>query len=358
MKAKVAIVKTSPDKVLQDYNRLIGLAGAREALDPKVPTILKDNISWHFPFLSANTTPWQLEGTIQGLQKAGISDLIAIHNKTVVTNSPKGQRLCKLAPVYKKYGIVEKENFNPEHTRWITYQPKAKMAILPKIYPEGITIPEIFVGKNIVHLPTLKTHIYTTSTGAMKNAFGGLLNTRRHYTHTCIHETLVDLLKIQKEIHSGIFAVMDGTISGDGAGPRTMYPHITNLILASADQVAIDAVATKLMGFDPMKVKYIAMAHEEGLGVGDPSQIEMVGDDVSGLNLNFKTEDNLVKKAANVLWFGPLKSTQKLFFHTPLVYIFVMASYLYHDYLWWPILGKARMRPIMDSEWGKLFKSY
>jgi uncharacterized protein (DUF362 family) len=358
MRSKVAVLKTTPSTVLEDYARLLDLAGVKQALDARVPTILKDNISWHFPFLSANTTPWQLEGTIRGLQRQGLGDLWAVHNETVVTNSPQGQKLCKLAPVYQEYKVVEKENFNPRHTRWITYTPKAKMAVLPRIYPEGITIPEIFVGKNIVHLPTLKTHIYTTSTGAMKNAFGGLLNTRRHYTHTWIHETLVDLLKVQKEIHPGLFAVMDGTIAGDGAGPRTMHPHITNLILASADQVAIDAVATKLMGFDPMKVKYIAMAQEEGLGTGDPSKIDLVGDDVSGLNLHFMTEDNIVKKTANVLWFGPLKGIQKLFFHTPLVYVFVMASYLYHDYLWWPILGKARMRPIMESEWGKLFKSY
>ena len=48
----------------------------------------------------------------------------------------------------------------------------------------------------------------------MKNAFGGLLNTKRHYTHSVIQETLVDLLAIQKEIHPGIFAVMDGTLWG------------------------------------------------------------------------------------------------------------------------------------------------
>ena len=43
-----------------------------------------------------------------------------------------------------------------------------------------IRIPDYFIGKNIVHLPTVKCHIYTTTTGAMKNAFGGLLNHKRH----------------------------------------------------------------------------------------------------------------------------------------------------------------------------------
>ena len=94
----------------------------------------------------------------------------------------------------------------------------------------------------------------------MKNAFGGLLNTKRHYTHSWIHETLVDLLAIQKEIHSGLFAIMDGTTAGNGPGPRTMFPVIKDYMLASADQVAIDAVAAKMMGFDPMTLEYIKVA--------------------------------------------------------------------------------------------------
>ena len=143
-------------------------------------------------------------------------------------------------------------------------------------------IPKRFIGENIIHLPTVKTHIFTTTTGAMKNAFGGLLNERRHWTHPVIHETLVDLLMIQKKIHRGVFAVMDGTFAGDGPGPRCMVPHVKNVILASADQVAIDAVAAKLMGLDPMSIKFIRLAHDLGLGCGDPRDIEIVGDEEAG----------------------------------------------------------------------------
>ena len=128
---------------------------------------------------------------------------------------------------------------------WEIYEPKRRMKALNHIYPDGIRIPTFFKGKNIVHLPTVKCHIYTTTTGSMKNAFGGLLNTKRHYTHSVIHETLVDLLAIQKDIHTGIFTIMDGTFCGNGPGPRTMIPVEKGIILASADSVAIDAVATK-----------------------------------------------------------------------------------------------------------------
>ena len=82
------------------------------------------------------------------------------------------------------------------------------------------------------------------------------------------HENLVDLLHIQKEIHSGLFAIMDGTTAGNGPGPRTMYPVVKNVMLASADQVAIDAVAASMMGFDPMSLEFISVADEHGLGNG------------------------------------------------------------------------------------------
>src|SRR5205823_15069293 len=162
--------------------------------------------------------------------------------------------------------------------RWRPDQPRPKMLVLARIFPEGIHIPDFFFGKKIVHPPTIKCHIYTATTGAMKNAFGGLLNTRRHYTRSWIHETLVDLLAIQKEIHPGIFASMDGTTAGNGPGPRTMYPVVKNVMLASADQVAIDAVSAKMMGFNPLTLDYIRLAHADGLGVGDPRDIEIVGD--------------------------------------------------------------------------------
>ena len=157
------------------------------------------------------------------------------------------------------------------------------------------------MGKNIVHLPTVKAHSYTVTTGAMKNAFGGLLYLKRHYTHTWIHDTLVDLLAIQKEIHTGFFATMDGTTAGSGAGPRTMVPHQKDVILGSSDQVAIDAIAALMMGFDPMKIQYIAHATERGLGQGDPRQIEVVGqpelaDERWGftVNANFATGTGLL----------------------------------------------------------------
>ncbi len=359
-RSKVAVLRVSPKRILEDLDRLHGLAGVEAALDRGAPTILKDNISWHFPFPAANTTPWQLEGTIRALKARGYHEQICVQNKTVVTNAFKGEDLNRYVPIFKRYDIPVLYNFEPKDMTWSIYRPKAKMRVLDEIFPEGISIPDFFVGKNIVHLPTTKCHIYTTTTGAMKNAFGGLLNTKRHYTHSWIHETLVDLLAIQKEIHAGLFAVMDGTTAGDGPGPRTMRPVQKDVMLASADQVAIDAVAAAMMGFDPMSLPYIALAHEQGLGTGKLADIEIVGDtELASQRWGFSVGDNGASKIGDLIWFGPLKRFQKLFFHTPLVNVFVAGSELYHDYYRWPLRDRQVFEDWMTkSPWGQLFQQY
>ncbi|MGI6374541.1 MAG: DUF362 domain-containing protein [Anaerolineae bacterium] len=358
-RAAVAVLKATPETVLEDYDRLIGLAQVEKHLPADTTVILKDNISWHFPFPSANTTPWQLEGTIRALERRGYKNQVCVQNRTVVTNAFKGEDLNNYVPIFRRYGIPVLYNFKESDMSWEVYEPKAQMDVLPRIYPEGIRIPTYFLNKGIVHLPTVKCHIYTTTTGAMKNAFGGLLNHKRHYTHTWIHETLVDLLKIQQEIHSGVFAVMDGTTAGNGTGPRVMKPEVKNVILASGDQVAIDAVAASLMGFDPLQIKYIRMAHEQGLGVGDLREIEIVGDDIAGENWHFEVGVNLHRVLGWLSWYGPTRFLQKVLFHTPLVHATAFVSEAYHDYYRWPLKERhVYDRWRRETGWGQLFDRY
>ena len=67
-KSVVAVLKTKPNTVIDDYVKLGEMAGLGDALDSSATTILKDNISWHLPFPGANTVPWQLEGAIKALK--------------------------------------------------------------------------------------------------------------------------------------------------------------------------------------------------------------------------------------------------------------------------------------------------
>ncbi len=358
--SKVAIIRTDPKTVLDDIKEVMKLGGVSDALDKNATTILKNNLSWHLMYPAANTTPWQLEGAILGLKEAGFDDMVCVENETVVTSAKKGEEFNKQRMVCDYYNIPIKYNFKKTDMKWTRYVPKARMGVLNEIFPEGIHIPDYFHGKNIFHLPTTKCHIYTNITGSMKNAFGGLLNNKRHFCHSQIHETLVDLLAIQKEIHKGIFTLTDGTTAGNGPGPRTMVPFAKNIYLASDDCVAIDAVAAKIMGFDPMDHLFIRGAHERGLGVGRIEEIEIVGNvDIEKENWNFNTGDNAASSVGKLFWFGPMRWLEKLMFHTPVVYLFIFASAIYHDKVWYPSKGKKVVKQwLNESPWGKLFSEY
>lgn len=359
-KSVVAVLKTKPKTVLEDYAALMRMAGYQQALPAENPLALKINISWDRWYPGCSTTSWQLEGVIKTLLADGYpaSLIHGCHNRTVVVNARVGEVVNKHKPVLEKYNLENVHLYEPGE-EWITYKPKGTMLVLPEVYPDGIQIPKRLIGSNIVHMPTMKTHVFTTMTGAMKNAFGGLLHERRHWTHSVIHETLVDLLTIQKEIHSGIFAVMDGTFAGDGPGPRCMNVHTPGLILASADQVAIDAISAKLMGFDPMSLKFIRLAHEAGLGCGNPSEIEVVGEDITGINLHFEGKKNtFASRGQKFIYHGPLKKLEKALLRTWLAPWSYAASHVYHNWYWYPCIGHGRANEALKTEWGQLFAEY
>jgi hypothetical protein len=137
-----------------------------------------------------------------------------------------------------------------------------------------------------------------------------------------------------------------------------MEPKIKNYILASADSVAIDAVAAKMMGFEPMNVPYLRMCHERELGKADPKEIEVVGEDIEEVNFNFKVKKSLVIWGDQMLRLGPLSFLEGIFLKSPLVVWAPLASNFYHDILWYPTIGKRIINKFRETEWGKLFDKY
>src|ERR1043165_748961 len=135
-RSKVAVLRVRPEHILEDIDRLHALAEVERALTPGATTILKDNISWHFPFPGANTTPWQLEGTIQALRSAGYRDLTCVQNKTVVTDAFKGEDLNKYVPLFRKYDIPVLFNFKEEDMKWVVVKPEKETRVLHRIYPD------------------------------------------------------------------------------------------------------------------------------------------------------------------------------------------------------------------------------
>ena len=355
--SKVVVLKTEPETILDDYKKLMHLADYQQVIRKKNETILKLNLSWTKYFPACSSQPWQLEGVLKTMADDGydFDKLYPLENKTVVTDPHKGCKNNLWKPVLDQYGA----SFTalPE-VDWTLFKFKNKLLRLNQIFPDGIEIPQMYIGKQIIHLPTIKTHGHSTTTGAIKNSFGGLLKEVRHYAHKYMHEVLVDLMIMQKELHPSIFAVMDGTVCGNGAGPRTMEPVVKDYILASADSVAIDSVAAHMMGFDPMSIPYLKMCHERELGCADIRDIEIVGEEVADVDFGFTVKRSFVIWGDQMLRKGPLRFLEKPALHSPLVGWAPFASNVYHDLFWYPTVGKSIISRYNKTKWGQLFQRY
>jgi hypothetical protein len=383
-KSQVFVIKTSPKTILEDYANLMHMAEYEKSFPKDTRSIIKLNLSWSKFFPACSSPPWQVEGVLKTMTDDGYDPkkIFTAENRTVVTNIEKGLKGNKWGPIIKKYGAwfvpLTRIPFVPYESlrsKFLTLKNKELHALDSKIFPDGFRIPKFYVGKPIIHLPTMKTHGHTGAEGgslkktegemrhggitcAMKNAFGGLLTKRRHFSHQYMSEVLVDLLIVQKQIHPSIFSVVDGTVCGDGAGPRTMIPRIKNYILAGYDQVAVDTVVAHMLGFEPMKLPAIKLAHDEGLGCGDFDQIELIGEDVSSINWNFKVKRSIVIWGDQMVRKGPLSFIyplfkSELFFMGP-----ILGSLIFHDMFWYPTIGKRIIKEFMQTEWGKMFASY
>src|SRR4030042_2478565 len=158
-KGKVAVLKTSPETVLDDIERLMKLAEFETALPKENPTGLKINISWQTWYPACSSTPWQIEGVIKALIHAGYTDLVGVHNDTVVVNTTDAEQNNKHKLITDRYNVPCIYTYDPA-VKWVEYHPKTPFLVLDKIFPEGMYIPEPMIGMNIIHLPTVKTHVF------------------------------------------------------------------------------------------------------------------------------------------------------------------------------------------------------
>lgn len=346
----VAVLVTSHDTVIDDYRRLMELAKYRDTLNFGSETAVHVTLAWHHYFPSASTEPWQLDGVLGALIGEGfpVERIFAWYNSATGISISKGWVLNRHISVIGRYGVST--IFSDGHEERILYEPKASLRVIPSLFPKGITFPKRLLGANILHLPTLRTDILSTLAGALRITSDGFLDGPSRLAENRMHEFILDALTLQREISAGTFAVMDGVFAGGGANPRNLVPQERNIILASADTVALDAVALRLAGYDPMHISYIRMAHEAGLGSGELSEIDVVGADID--RLTFRLEINESQGARRIRQFE--RMTDGTFFQ-PLAR---MASTMYHDWYYYLAFGEGRIREAARGPWGKVFESY
>jgi hypothetical protein len=326
----VAALRTSPDTVLADLARLADLAGLSRALQQGSPTRLVAQRDAP-PRPGAHCPPWQVEGACIALRDRGFRDLTAIWPTPEAPADDPARR------VLRAHAVPDADD------RRALLKPLARMHALPRVFPDGIAVCDRARGANLVHLGTLRPHPRTVVAGAMHGALHALLGERRHALTPWTARALVDLLAITREVSAGLFSVLDVTVLRPS--PSRAWP--AGWLLASADPVALDAVGARLLGYDPMRLEHLRLAHDDGLGVADPRDLTLVGDDLSAARHS--------PRAAVTPAASPLRlAAARVLAYTALPETFAHARALAAEHLHAPALA-ARWS---ETPWGDLYADY
>lgn len=159
---------------------------------------------------------------------------------------------------------------------------------------EAFYLPKMYIDAEVViDVPILKTHFNAGVTLGLKNIGVGVppkkiysygIFTHKQRLHDIgIHRVIVDV----NAIRAPDFVVIDGMVAGEGHGPVSPTPVESNLIIAGQNVVAVDTVATLVMGFEPWQITHLVWASAQGIGPMDTSYIEVRGKQISEVQQNF-----------------------------------------------------------------------
>jgi uncharacterized protein (DUF362 family) len=205
-------------------------------------------------------------------ESGAISDLIVVEQLVKLLNdngvsvrlveSNSGSKDADLAFEYlgfkdleKKYDVkcvnLSKESFSVKNLDGY-YLKKVRI-------PKTLENTEFFISH-----PKLKTHssMKVRVTGSLKNQFGCLTGNNKAIYHPFIHEVIADINTV---FHPNL-TIMDSIIAMTGYGPTDGNPQRLNLLFTSTDPVAVDALAARVFGYNPMDIRYLRLSSNKGLG--------------------------------------------------------------------------------------------
>ncbi|WXG45800.1 MAG: DUF362 domain-containing protein [Candidatus Atabeyarchaeum deiterrae] len=177
--------------------------------------------------------------------------------------------------------------------------PGAKVLNKVKVAKTALTVDKI------VSVPVFKPHFFTGMTLCIKNLKGLTWQDQRTRIHVLgLHEPVVDLLQVFKE--KVAFGLVDGTIgsesvrpSGPYYGPTEGKPVKLDMLIAGRDIVAVDSVAERIAGLDPLDVQLTKLAYERGLG--EALDITVTGDSIRPILLH-QSFLSRVFRVLNPIW--------------------------------------------------------
>lgn len=286
MKSKVAVVKCGDydfERVKDALRKSLELIGALKGVVRRGnKVLLKGNIgSPNLPEQASTTHPILIKAVIQLVKEVG--------GIPIFGDSPIIERITEETFEVGGHAEIARE----EEVEVIAFNKNGFKKIN---ISGGKQIEEVYFSKDvldadvIISIPKLKTHVLTYYTGAIKNMFGALQKESRMNIHKTFSkvmpfsEAIVDVFTIRKPD----LAIMDGIVAMEGLGPSHGRVKEVGIIISSRDSVALDAVSSSIIGYDPMDILTTKDAYMRGLGNGELQQIEILGEQADKVKVDFE----------------------------------------------------------------------
>jgi len=229
--------------------------------------LLKPNILSDDEVFKATTThPVVVEAVIRYLQSRGATVFVG-DSPTFDTRKFTGEK-CGIRQVVDKCGAT-----------WVRFN---EAAIIRKVGTAEIKITALITKVDlIISLSKLKNHELMILSGAIKNIFGFVPAFNKAMQHVKypdrykFGEFFVDL----EEAIKPHFHIMDGIIALEGPGPGNGYPKKVNILLASVNPLALDIIASRIVGYNPLEIPTNKIALERGLLLKNIDDIIIKGTD-------------------------------------------------------------------------------
>jgi uncharacterized protein (DUF362 family)/ferredoxin len=278
----VSVVKCpdyEPERVYAAVKKSLGIIGFRFP-DGKNVLIKPNLIIPAKPELGITTHPAVVEAVCRLAKEAGCRVSVGESSGFFGGGTERAFEECGIRDACKRAG-VECRIFGSSGAKAFPSSGK----VMEKI----VIARDVLDTDLVVNIPKLKTHCFTTFTGAVKNLFGAVPGSQKQECHAAgrnIDEFSGILVDIYERVRPGL-NIMDGVVGLEGDGPSLHgVPKSVGVIMASADALAMDIEAGRIAGFSPEEIPTTRIALGRGLLPGGPASVEVAGE--KGLEIHFK----------------------------------------------------------------------
>ena len=287
--SRVAIVRRGDSPIDDAVRKAIDLIGGISSfVRPGDRVVVKPNLAYPYP-PPATTDPSVVEAVARLCVEAGAREVMVGDSSSYSCKNILGYGRWSNMDVIRSTGM---DKAAERAGAKIVDFDSAKWATVT--IPGGVILRRTEIASPmleadvVINVPAMKTHLETLATLAIKNYHGIIPDRWKIQFHKDeISQKIVDIHKAVKT-H---LVVMDGLLGMEGLGPRMGSPVRMDLILASSDTVAIDAVTSQVMGIEPDEVETTRLARTQGIGNGSLDSIQTVGLGIGEVRRPFRRPD-------------------------------------------------------------------